>query len=478
MLNNSINYDGLIGTVMKSDPSTRECWVFVPKLMPGLPEGDYRQDSVSTVGSGSPIDEKELSVDPTVVRSNALLCRAWDMDAPLPAAGSHVWVRVLDGNIRLRFWEKCNVGGDFKAIEGEGSPKVMTLSVGGRKADVMQGDSVSIVLPGTLSSAVDAASSSKTVTVSYSSGYATEDRLRSALDTIDYLFGYAKKTMYQSIYSSKPSDAASLPAWESIAASASAAISSASDMPSAISASDEASYRISCLSSLASARDSLTAYYASYLSQSGASIPSGARYADSAAVSSAFSSYASALAEAAYPSIPDLASKFLSNLSASCEVTEWLAYSEEAVSLPLFSALEKKNISPSGSSDPNLVCLGYYGNPSFLGDKCSAATSSSSVWAAYMGVSEFAAASVSGTLATSLSAIVRNDLSESLTAYVYSYPASDASSKTKAADAAIDPSGYCGITSAYIVAASSTLRYGICVSDSASSAYMAIPTMG
>jgi hypothetical protein len=475
MINNDVDYDWLIGTVMKIDSDTRECWVFIPKLMPAISEGTFRETNHSTNSGNIGIDESKISIDPTVAKANAIRCRAWDMEAPMPDIGSHVYIWVVDYNIRLRFWIKCNVQGDYKVIESERNPIQHHIMISGKDIPVRLNDSVYINLPDTLSAAVTQDGDTKTIDIGYAKDFKTSDEIRHAMKTVDYLMKYIKDKIIDGISTTAISDSLSSDALSSIKASAISAISAEEDMTEIERYESESKSRISALASMASSRISLVSYYAAQ-----ASIPSTARYSNSAAIESGYSEYASAIANSAYASVSTLADRYLSNTATECSVTEHRYADVVSVSASLFSSIdssqENNNIFPVASISgpsvtyetlPKMVFLGWYQTPNYAGSPVSAVVSSCDVFGAYMGIESIGASINSSGSVTSLNVALRNDLGSSLSAYIYNASGTSVSSVSVANTACVISD-----VSAYYTASS---VYGLCVTDGSNKAYLKLP---
>lgn len=145
--NNNINLnDDYVGVVMDIDREKRTCYVFIPKLMMGLPDStiinnEYPVEDINI------INKTELNIAKSLTKTNILKVYAEDLDEPMPSIGSLVLVYFLEGNPKYGYWEKFNPNGKYKIIEEERYPKSFTIQLNNKTIDVNQDDIIQINIP-------------------------------------------------------------------------------------------------------------------------------------------------------------------------------------------------------------------------------------------------------------------------------------------------------------------------------------------
>lgn len=145
--NNNINLnDDYVGVVMDIDREKRTCYVFIPKLMMGLPDStiinnEYPVEDINI------INKTELNIAKSLTKTNILKVYAEDLDEPMPSIGSLVLVYFLEGNPKYGYWEKFNPNGKYEIIEEERYPKSFTIQLNNKTIDVNQDDIIQINIP-------------------------------------------------------------------------------------------------------------------------------------------------------------------------------------------------------------------------------------------------------------------------------------------------------------------------------------------
>jgi len=135
-----------IGTVHSYNISTRELEVFIPKLMPMVPEG--QPDITVMTNLGNNIKNREdLKYSNRITTTSTFTVRAKRADVPLPDIGSKVLIYFIEGDIDLGIWEPLNVNFDYNVIEEEKYPRLFNFKIGGHQVQVNTDDLVNIELP-------------------------------------------------------------------------------------------------------------------------------------------------------------------------------------------------------------------------------------------------------------------------------------------------------------------------------------------
>ena len=106
--NNYINYNEVfIGTVMDYNLDTRECAVYIPKIMATLYEGyKYTKEEFTNNGLILPTFKNKMSTK--VKKANYIWVHAIDNKQPIPAVGSKVYITFIEGNPEYPIWWKFN----------------------------------------------------------------------------------------------------------------------------------------------------------------------------------------------------------------------------------------------------------------------------------------------------------------------------------------------------------------------------------
>jgi hypothetical protein len=99
-----------IGTVMDTDPITREIDVYIPKLMPIIDSADNVSYKTKTHNLNITLTGSS-AIDGNVVMRKSITARAEDKDETLPLKDSKVIVYFIENNPNLAFWRKFNVNG-------------------------------------------------------------------------------------------------------------------------------------------------------------------------------------------------------------------------------------------------------------------------------------------------------------------------------------------------------------------------------
>lgn len=145
-MENEFDFSGsFIGIVYSSNTKTREVSVFVPKLMPMIPEGRENVTTKTNVGSIS--SEYTPIYNENIVMSSVIVAKAEDYTAPIPKNGSRVLIEFLEGNPLYPYWSEWNYNGDYEIIDEEKYPEYFQLVIGEHRISVLKDDIVTIELP-------------------------------------------------------------------------------------------------------------------------------------------------------------------------------------------------------------------------------------------------------------------------------------------------------------------------------------------
>lgn len=137
--------DTYIGIVCGYDINTRELDVFIPKLMPAIPENRENVSVKTNLGMVSSL--YNIKYNPQIILTSTIKVRAEDMSAELPKVGSRVEVYFLEGNPLYPCWSCWNYNGDYEIIDEEKYPKYFSLKIGGMVVDVNKDDVIEINVP-------------------------------------------------------------------------------------------------------------------------------------------------------------------------------------------------------------------------------------------------------------------------------------------------------------------------------------------
>jgi hypothetical protein len=150
--NNSINLrDFFIADVVEVNPSTRRLAVYIPKLMPGIPNG---QSSSSNILTSNNPNVSGVSYSQTIDIRNSIWVYPWDFDEKLPKPGSKVIVRFFEGNPKTGYWDKFNPTNNYEIIDNEKYDSLFRLRFAGSEITAEKDDNILINFPETFSSTV------------------------------------------------------------------------------------------------------------------------------------------------------------------------------------------------------------------------------------------------------------------------------------------------------------------------------------
>lgn len=139
---NNLN-QSFIGIVKGYDLEARTVDVFIPKLMPTVPEG--REDITTMTNLSS--NNINISYNSNITQTSTITARAKDMDLAIPEIDSRVTIEFLDGIATECFWDKWNINGDYQVIEEEKYPKQFSFRLNDKQIDVNLDDEIVINFP-------------------------------------------------------------------------------------------------------------------------------------------------------------------------------------------------------------------------------------------------------------------------------------------------------------------------------------------
>ena len=150
-----------IGTVYGINKLTRELDVYIPKLMPAIPE-TREEMTVPTNMSGK---ELQTQYSNNLKYLSKITVAAEDADTEMPKVGSKVRVRFLDNSIQRGFWSKWNPNGDYEIIDEEKYPTQSYLMINDRKIGINLLDTIQLILPEGYSYVVNEKDKTKKITL-------------------------------------------------------------------------------------------------------------------------------------------------------------------------------------------------------------------------------------------------------------------------------------------------------------------------
>lgn len=127
-----------IGEVKSYNKVTREIEVFIPKLMPSIPEGQKEIPIRTNMGNNSILTKYNAQIK----TASTVTAKAYDTDAPLPKIGSKVLINFLEGSPQYCYWIKFNMNFDYDVIEEEKYPRKFYLKIGDKEIPVNLDDKI------------------------------------------------------------------------------------------------------------------------------------------------------------------------------------------------------------------------------------------------------------------------------------------------------------------------------------------------
>lgn len=133
-----------IATVYGYNIQTRELDVFIPKLMPQIPEGQKERKSITNLGNTT----ANIGFNHDIKISSTIKVKAEDKDEALPKIGSKVLVLFYDSRFKYGFWRKFNPNADYEVIDEEKYPRQNYFQINDKKTTVNRDDTVVLKLNG------------------------------------------------------------------------------------------------------------------------------------------------------------------------------------------------------------------------------------------------------------------------------------------------------------------------------------------
>lgn len=147
LINNSIDIDeSVIGTVLGYNLDSREIYVTIPKYMMGLNSTELHNNKIS-LNKSNIQNINNLNLSDYINKTNYIIVKPKNYSDPIPEVGSHVIINFIENNIQNAVYEKFNPNNDYQVIESERYPKYFNLSVGDKKAEVKDSDTIIINVP-------------------------------------------------------------------------------------------------------------------------------------------------------------------------------------------------------------------------------------------------------------------------------------------------------------------------------------------
>lgn len=144
--NNTKLTETYIGIVLDINKEKRYCYVFIPRLMMGLPDNIIVNNEYP-IENFNIINKTELNLAKSITKTNVLKVYSEDIEEPMPLKGSLVQIYFLDGNPRYGYWEKFNPNGKYQVIEEERYPKRFTIQLNNKIIEVNDTDTLKINIP-------------------------------------------------------------------------------------------------------------------------------------------------------------------------------------------------------------------------------------------------------------------------------------------------------------------------------------------
>ena len=144
--NNTKLTETYIGIVLDINKEKRYCYVFIPRLMMGLPDNIIVNNEYP-IENFNIINKTELNLAKSITKTNVLKVYSEDIEEPMPLKGSLVQIYFLDGNPRYGYWEKFNPNGKYQVIEEERYPKLFTIQLNNKIIEIKDTDTLKINIP-------------------------------------------------------------------------------------------------------------------------------------------------------------------------------------------------------------------------------------------------------------------------------------------------------------------------------------------
>ena len=134
-----------IGIVYGYDVNTREVEVFVPKLMPAIPEN--RGDIVTKTNLAIVSAQYNVQHNDNITLTSTIIAKAANYNNEMPKIGSRVFVAFLEDDPLYPVWSPWNYNGDYEIIDEEKYPEYFQFKIGDKQVVLNKNDSIEIQLP-------------------------------------------------------------------------------------------------------------------------------------------------------------------------------------------------------------------------------------------------------------------------------------------------------------------------------------------
>lgn len=146
MIEKNVGFSGyLVGTVKKIDKKSRKVAVFLPKMMPAIPETGSKQVITNYGNTSIKVNYRNYMTSVDYIWTEAR-----NTDEPMPEVGSKVLVWFLENSPWAGYWEKFNALGDYSVIPEERYKSLFTVKIGDKTIKLSEADELKINVPDTL----------------------------------------------------------------------------------------------------------------------------------------------------------------------------------------------------------------------------------------------------------------------------------------------------------------------------------------
>lgn len=137
--------EDFIGIVYGYDANTREIEVFIPKLMPAVPEG--REDIKTKTNLATVAADYNVKYNSQITLTSTITAKAADVSSEMPKIGSRVYIEFFEDNPMYPLWSPWNYNGDYEIIDEEKYPEYFQFRIGDKETPLNKNDSIEIQLP-------------------------------------------------------------------------------------------------------------------------------------------------------------------------------------------------------------------------------------------------------------------------------------------------------------------------------------------
>lgn len=137
--------EDFIGIVYGYDANTREIEVFIPKLMPAIPEN--REDVVTKTNLAIVSAQYDVQHNTNITLTSTITAKAASYDNEMPKIGSRVFIDFLEDDPSYPTWSPWNYNGDYEIIDEEKYPEYFQFKIGDKQVALNKNDSIELQLP-------------------------------------------------------------------------------------------------------------------------------------------------------------------------------------------------------------------------------------------------------------------------------------------------------------------------------------------